>query len=132
MPRIFGYGEDALTLWFLNKKTSTVLEEFKDKTSPSDCLVFYRPSFGRSGKENSDKKQGLLAINLESILKRLLEHCSGFSSENNVKNVLLFFHNSQKTKPPIKTDEKFRILPIDYRKDIEDNFITLCGESIAV
>jgi len=50
MLKIFGYGEDALTLWFVNTKTSTILEELKDKTTPSDCLVFYRPSFGRREK----------------------------------------------------------------------------------
>jgi hypothetical protein len=49
MPRIIGYGEDALTLWELQHKTKEILSEFRDKTAPQDCLVFYRPSFGRSG-----------------------------------------------------------------------------------
>ena len=53
MSKIFGYGEDALTLWALKHRTSKILNEFQDKTTPSDCLIFYRPSFGRSGGEKS-------------------------------------------------------------------------------
>jgi hypothetical protein len=53
MLKILGYGEDALTLWLLKKQISSILGEFEDKTSPSDCLVFYRPSFGRSGGNRS-------------------------------------------------------------------------------
>jgi hypothetical protein len=48
-----GYGEDALTLWALKQHVSKILEEFQDKTAISDCLVFYRPSFGRHSKTNS-------------------------------------------------------------------------------
>lgn len=47
MSKIFGYGEDALTLWALKQHTSNILEEFQDKTPISNCLIFYRPSFGR-------------------------------------------------------------------------------------
>ena len=47
MNRIFGYGEDAFTLWALRHKKAEILAESQDNTLPSDCLVFYRPSFGR-------------------------------------------------------------------------------------
>lgn len=53
MFRIFGYGEDALTLWALKQHTSKILDEYQDKTPISDCLIFYRPSFGRHSKANS-------------------------------------------------------------------------------
>lgn len=53
MFRIFGYGEDALTLWALKQHTSKILNEYQDKTPISDCLIFYRPSFGRHSKANS-------------------------------------------------------------------------------
>jgi hypothetical protein len=53
MSKILGYGEDALTLWALKNRMSNILNHFKDETSPSDCLVFYRPSFGRSGGRES-------------------------------------------------------------------------------
>ena len=53
MVKIVGYGEDALTLWALKHHVSKILEEFKDKTAISDCLIFYRPSFGRHSKANS-------------------------------------------------------------------------------
>jgi hypothetical protein len=49
MCKIFGYGEDALTFWALNDHLSEILEALKDQTAPSDCLVFFRPSFGRRG-----------------------------------------------------------------------------------
>jgi hypothetical protein len=49
MSKVFGYGEDALTLWLLKNHPYEILKRFKDRTEPCDCLVFYRPSFGRSG-----------------------------------------------------------------------------------
>ena len=53
MGEIFGYGEDALTLWALKHHTSAILETFQDQTAPSNCIIFYRPSFGRSGGSKS-------------------------------------------------------------------------------
>ena len=53
MSKIFGYGEDALTLWLLKNQPEQILNRFNDKTEPSDCIVFYRPSFGRSGGPGS-------------------------------------------------------------------------------
>ena len=50
---MLGYGEDILTLWALKSKTSEILESFEDVTSQPNCLIFYRPSFGRSGGEKS-------------------------------------------------------------------------------
>lgn len=47
MCRIFGYGEDALTLWALKNHIPDILKAVEDQTDPSDCLVFLRPSFGR-------------------------------------------------------------------------------------
>lgn len=44
----------------------------------------------------------LLATNLEFILSKSLEHCKRFSSEDNIKNVLLFFYNGNRSKPPRK------------------------------
>lgn len=49
MTKILGYGEDALTLWALKNKLSIILNAFDDQTNPGNCIVFYRPSFGRSG-----------------------------------------------------------------------------------
>jgi len=49
MCRILGYGEDALTLWALKVRVSDILRALRDQTAPSDCLVFFRPSFGRRG-----------------------------------------------------------------------------------
>lgn len=49
MSKILGYGEDALTLWALKNHTSEILTALKDETVPSDCLIFFRPSFGRRG-----------------------------------------------------------------------------------
>lgn len=49
MTRLLGYGEDALTLWALQRHISDILKAVHDETTPSDCLIYYRPSFGRSG-----------------------------------------------------------------------------------
>lgn len=204
MSRILGYGEDALTLWALKRHVSTILNHFKDSSSPSDCLVFYRPSFGRRAKENSSvfgefdaivaspqniylveskwdnlveskkdefvirreqlmrhqiftwylthwKKKysnkwidfiqeqqsafnfgqktiapadSLLARNLEFVLDKLLERCGAFSSENNIKNILLFFHRG-KSRAPIKINEAFTPIAINYGKEAPSNFISL-------
>jgi len=48
-----GYGEDALTFWALNKIMSNILKDLEDQSKPSDCVVFYRPSFGRGGNSNA-------------------------------------------------------------------------------
>jgi len=207
MGKIFGYGEDAFTLWALKHRTSDILKSFRDQTAPSGCLIFYRPSFGRSGGDESaefgefdailasseniylieskwdnlsefnndevtirteqeirhcifswyimqwDKKyfndwegfrkekmddfqkkfpkkrialpNSLLAINLEFILTILQKHCGGFSSEHNIKNVLLFFYNRQKSTPPTTTSRDFNLVSIDYSQEITGNFITL-------
>jgi hypothetical protein len=53
MVGIMGYGEDALTLWALKHQTAEILREFEDKTAPSDCLIFYLPSFGGNGGTKS-------------------------------------------------------------------------------
>jgi hypothetical protein len=204
MSEILGYGEDALTLWALKRHVSTILNHFKDSSSPSDCLVFYRPSFGRHAKENSSvfgefdaivaspqniylveskwdnlvesqknelvirreqltrheifiwylthwKKKysnkwakfieeqqsaftfgrktiapadSLLARNLEFVLDKLLERCGAFSSENNVKNILLFFYRG-KSRAPIKINEAFTPIAIDYGKEVLGNYVLL-------
>ena len=207
MDKMFGYGEDAFTLWALKHHTSDILKWFQDQTAPSDCLIFYRPSFGRSGGQGSaefgefdailvsseniylieskwdnfsrfkndeiplrpeqkirhrifswyvthwDKKYSsnwesfvkeqmddfekefkkrriaptgsLLAINLEFILTMLQKRFGKFSSERNIKNVLLFFYNKNLSTPPTKISEDFNLVSIDYRQEITGNFITL-------
>jgi len=205
MSRIFGYGEDAFTLWALKHRMSTILKELKDKTAPSDCLIFYRPSFGRHSKESKavfgefdaiivsseniylieskwdnlgefnkdelilrgeqklrhqifswylthwDKKYSndwkrfikeqqpdfqkkfkgktiapvgkLLVKNLEFILTKSVERCEKISSDN-IKNILLFFYNTEKSKKPTKIRD-FTLIPIDYSKAIQGNFVAL-------
>jgi len=205
MSKIVGYGEDAFTLWALKQHASRILDQFEDETTLSDCIVFYRPSFGRHSKEYSsvfgefdaivaskeniylveskwdnltefhndefvlreeqilrhkifswylthwnkkysndwqafinehqsdfkfeDKtiapKSSLLAANLEFILKKLQDHCRRILSEDNIKNVLLFFYNAEKSKHPLKTSRDFILIPIDYSKEIPNNFVTL-------
>lgn len=201
--KIVGYGEDALTLWALRQHTSKILEEFPDKTPISECIAFYRPSFGRCGRGNSifgefdaiiaskqnvylieskwdnhndfkneefslkshqilrhqifvwylthwNKKysgnwqsfvneqkenfpfpnktiasnSSLLAQNLEHILTKIHEHCS-YLSESNIKNVFLFFYDSEKSTCPTKTNDSFKIIPIAYSREIEGNFVTM-------
>ena len=52
---IFGYGEDALTLWALKNKTPAILEALGDSSSLSHCKAFFRPSFGRRGGAKSSQ-----------------------------------------------------------------------------
>ncbi len=209
MSKLIGYGEDFLTLWAINEQLEIILRKFEDNAATSDCLVFYRPSFGRSGgadsaefgefdaiiasKENiylveskwdnlSKYKKGnlflrkeqllrhevfawylvnwsrkylgqwqrfvdestdafkafgkklptcqngvkkLLVANLEFVLSRLLDHCKGFSSRANIKNVLLFFYNGDVSTPPTEVNADFTLIPLDYNKKMKGNFIEI-------
>lgn len=50
MTRIWGYGEDALTLWGLNNHLEKIVVGAGSNLDPKHpCEVFYRPSFGRRG-----------------------------------------------------------------------------------
>ena len=49
MVKIIVYGEDALTYWALTEQIDTVLKKLNDDSSQADCLLFFRPSFGRKG-----------------------------------------------------------------------------------
>lgn len=51
--QIYSYGEDAYTLWVMQNKLSDVLKNLGDFTNVEDCIVFFRPSFGRRGGETS-------------------------------------------------------------------------------
>jgi hypothetical protein len=53
MPKIFGYGEDALTLWILTSNLAELLNRLRDESDPKKCNIFYRPSFGRRGGRKS-------------------------------------------------------------------------------
>mgnify|MGYP001084235588 CR=1 FL=1 len=69
MGKMLGYGEDAFTLWALKKHISKILEEFQDKTVPSKCLIFYRPSFGRRSRKDSSVfgEFDAIVVSLKSI-----------------------------------------------------------------
>jgi hypothetical protein len=205
--RIFGYGEDCLTLWALKNHISKILEEHEDRSTPSNCIAFYRPSFGRSGGSNSPEfgefdaiiaspvniylieskwdnvsgtkrdealvkpvqklrhkvfswylihwkrslskdwerfieenekdfkealrgekqiaknKESLLAKNLEQTLNMLIEHCRGFQGEQNIKNVLLYFHRTEPDSP--SEPEGFELIHINYSKNVAGNFVIL-------
>lgn len=207
LSRIFGYGEDAFTLWASKNRISDVLKQFEDQTDPSKCLCFYRPSFGRSGgegsaefgefdsivvsskniylieskwddlsnfnkteitleyeqilrhtlfswylthwnegylenwssfvKEYSDDFQkafpekkiappnSLLASNLQLVLKKVYEHFGRLPSKPNVKNLILFFYDARKSKPPSKAPEDFTLVSIDYSQEAKDGFISI-------
>lgn len=54
MIHLYGYGEDFLTLLVLSKRLDEFLSELGDKTS-TECSIYYRPSFGRSGGKEEKK-----------------------------------------------------------------------------
>lgn len=196
-------------LYRTRHRKSEILEQINDKTSPSDCLVFYRPSFGRRGGEKRSEfgefdailvslkniyliegkwdnlslfKKGeikirpeqklrhrifswyvahwdkryeydwssflkerkndfqkefkkykktiprsrtILAENLQFVLSTLRKHCIKFSSDQNIKNVLLFFYNKNKSAPPTLNSKDFNLISLDYSKEIDGNFIDL-------
>lgn len=50
--KLYGYGEDALTLWAIHNKLHFILASLADPSEPLNCQTFFRPSFGRRGGEN--------------------------------------------------------------------------------
>jgi hypothetical protein len=65
-----------------------------------------------------------LAKNLRFVLNELQKHYHKSSSEYDVRNVLLFFYNkAESCKPTVKQD--FKLVPVDYGREIIDNFINL-------
>lgn len=82
MAEILGYGEDAFTFWAFKRHLSKILEELKDKTAPPDCLIFSRPSFGRSGVAEFGEFDAIVASSqniylIESKWDRLLRNKRG-------------------------------------------------------
>lgn len=61
---ILAYGEDSLTLWALSKedRLASILKALDDDTPAEECLVIYRPSFGRKGGLSSPQFGELDAI----------------------------------------------------------------------
>jgi hypothetical protein len=51
---LIAYGEDSLTLWALQNKLKCILKPFEENIQESDCKIFYRPSFGRGGRSQSN------------------------------------------------------------------------------
>jgi hypothetical protein len=76
-----------LTHW--NEKYSDDWQTFGNENQ--ERFSFLKKSIAPTG--------GLLARNIEYILKKIHEHC-GVPSERNIKNVFLFFYNSEKSNPP--------------------------------
>ena len=91
---IFGYGEDALTLWALKNKLSAILESLGDSSSLSQCKVFFRPSFGRSGGENS-AQFGEFDFVLLSEKKIFLGESKWHRSSENISNGKLKLREEQ-------------------------------------
>lgn len=81
MVDIVGYGEDALTYWTLSTRLEWILKELGDSSRPNDCMVFYRPSFGRSGGPNSAQFGEFDAILATPVKVYLIESKWGGSSE---------------------------------------------------
>jgi hypothetical protein len=83
--------------WYLmhwDKKYSGHWESFREN---------YRKKF-KFQRKTLPLKSSLLAKNLEFILTKCLKHCKTISP-NNIKNVLLFFHNNRKPKKYPKSAE---------------------------
>lgn len=78
-----GYGEDGLTYHALHARRAEVLERFqhlildhegvRDETPPEQCLVYFRPSFGRAGGPRSPQFGEFDAILCTSELVYLIE-----------------------------------------------------------
>lgn len=99
---MYVYGEDGLTLWALKRKLGCILKQAGDNSSAEECIVFYRPSFGRSGGNKSAQFGEFDFIILSKKTLYLGESKWDRSSENNngvvtLRNEQLIRHNLFKT-----------------------------------
>jgi hypothetical protein len=78
---VYGYGEDALTLWAFYNRLPALLSQLNDDSSPDQCVLFFRPSFGRRGGGKSAQFGEFDFILLSSIRLYLGEAKSDRSSE---------------------------------------------------
>lgn len=44
---MYGYGEDALTLYTMTRGLRSFLDQLNDSTPENEAIVYFRPSFGR-------------------------------------------------------------------------------------
>lgn len=79
--QLLGYGEDALTLWALKNKFQYILDSLKDKSNTTECIVYFRPSFGRSGGGHSSQFGEFDFIIITKVRVYLGESKWGNSSE---------------------------------------------------
>jgi len=80
------------------------------------------PDLKKEGKVIA-KEETLLARNLEWVLTKSRSQCERIRPEK-IKNVLLYFHRA-KENPPTKTNSPFIVVPINYSKYIEGNFVVI-------
>ncbi len=122
MVNIFGYGEDALTLWLLKNQSEVILQRFNDKTELSDCLAFYRPSFGRSGGPGNAEFGEFDAILASKEKIYLIE--SKWDNHRQTSGTELFLRPEQ-----IERHEVFRWYLCNWNKSDQTAFIE--GKKIA-
>ena len=82
-------------------------------------------SFQELNKKKFAPTGSLLAKNLEFVLTEIRKHFRKNATKQNLKNVFLFFHNGEDSKPPTKISKGFNLVAIDYSHEITGNFIYL-------
>jgi len=95
LMQILAYEEDALTVWALQNKLPLILHTLQDASLPSQCDVFFRPSFGRAGGERSSQFGEFAFILLTENCVYLGESKWDKSSENIIDGVLTIREEQQ-------------------------------------
>lgn len=99
MMEIIAYGEDSLTLWALKTRIKEILHKLGDNTPDSQCIIFYRPSFGRRGGKKSSQFGEFDFIILSK--NRLYLGESKWNRSKGVKNGILKLSYEQKLRHKI-------------------------------
>ena len=93
--QILAYEEDALTFWALQNKLPLILHALQDPSLPSQCDIFFRPSFGRGGGDRSSQFGEFAFILLTENCVYLGESKWDKSSEKIVDGVLTLREEQQ-------------------------------------
>ncbi len=95
LMQILAYEEDALTFWALQNKLPHILHTLQDSSLPSQCDIFFRPSFGRGGSDRGSHFGEFAFILLTENCVYLGESKWDKSSEKIVDGVLTLREEQQ-------------------------------------
>jgi hypothetical protein len=126
MKNIVVYGEDGFTLWFLTKKIKEFLNEVKDKSTPENCLIMYRPSLGRGpscyGEFDAIVVAEKIAYLIESKWARRTRPYNLSNVQLDRHKILKWYYDNVKQENEVMSNEAWDIFRDNEKEQFENSF----------